>query len=263
MPAKSGSQAEFLDGAALAAQELGRRDLPRLLQRAWQAEPSLTRLLRWLGSTRTKASLKKRVAAAREVCPSKARCQRAFLDILAGDLVSAAEYLAKAPGLGWSEREHPGHMLFPLFCHMLGANGEEPGFYGGLREHHAVEYERPYGSDRDREAPQLRRPSTGDVLAIAKLATVTEPATRAAMLKAMRWAANKRLAGVTRHQRRRHYGHAASLALACLALDDSEASRRWFTATRGRYSRYSALQREFERLGASKGWIAELKQRSS
>ena len=28
--------------------------------------------------------------------------------------------LAAAPGLGWSDREHPGHLIFPIFCRLLG-----------------------------------------------------------------------------------------------------------------------------------------------
>jgi hypothetical protein len=39
---------ELLDGAALAAQELGRSDLSTRLETAWRAAPTLTRLLRWL-----------------------------------------------------------------------------------------------------------------------------------------------------------------------------------------------------------------------
>jgi hypothetical protein len=39
---------ELLDGAALAAQELGRPDLSKRLEAAWRADPTMSRLLRWL-----------------------------------------------------------------------------------------------------------------------------------------------------------------------------------------------------------------------
>ena len=41
---------ELLDGAALAAQELGRSDLSKRLEDAWRAAPTMNRLLRWLAT---------------------------------------------------------------------------------------------------------------------------------------------------------------------------------------------------------------------
>jgi hypothetical protein len=53
------SRGDFLDGAALAAQELARKDLPRRLERAWREAPDMVRLRRWLGSSRTKGAARK------------------------------------------------------------------------------------------------------------------------------------------------------------------------------------------------------------
>jgi hypothetical protein len=117
---KTYSQGEFLDGAALAAQELGRKDLPKCLETAWRKAPSMLRLRRWLGSFKSKSALKKRTAAAIEVCPEKAHRHKVFLHVLLGDYKSAAKLLASAPGPGWSDSEHPGHLLFPIFCRLLG-----------------------------------------------------------------------------------------------------------------------------------------------
>ena len=64
------------------------------------------------------------------------------------------------------------------------------------------------------------------------------------MMKAMRKAAEKRIAGVTEDKRRRHYRHAADLVLACSRIDDSAETTRWLTAIRDGYRRYPALQRE-------------------
>jgi hypothetical protein len=43
---------------------------------------------------------------------------------------AAAKLLAEAPGLGCSSADHPGHLLFPLFCTLLGGGelvGLDPG----------------------------------------------------------------------------------------------------------------------------------------
>jgi len=94
------TRGEFLDGAALAAQQLGNKDISRWLERAWRAEPTTLRLRRWLGSARSKAALRKRTAAALDACPKRAHRQRAFLHLLLADFAAAAKLLAAAPGLG-------------------------------------------------------------------------------------------------------------------------------------------------------------------
>ncbi len=68
-------------------------------------------------------------------------------------------------------------------------------------------------------------------------------------LKAMQKAAEKRLDGVTEHKRRRYYGHAASLAASCMAVDEANNSSKWFAAIRDEYRRYPALQRELNWYG--------------
>jgi hypothetical protein len=72
------------------------------------------------------------------------------------------------------------------------------------------------------------------------------PGARKAVLEAMRKAAEKRLAGVAENKRRRHYGHAALLVGACSAVDPDSAAADWVAAVRAMYSRYPALQREFD-----------------
>jgi len=66
----------------------------------------------------------------------------------------------------------------------------------------------------------------------------------------MRKAAAKRVAGVTGHQRRRHYGHAAELVIACATLDSTPESARWIAAIRADYRRYPAFQAELSRHGS-------------
>ena len=162
---KSYTRGDFLDGAALAAQELGRKDLPKYLERAWRTEPSLLRLRRWLGSATRKQALKKRVAAAIEACPKKEHSQLGFLHVLNGDMVSAAKLLTRAPGLGWSCSEHPGPLLFPLFCRMLGSTIQDLGLDTGYRGHRDFDELEMIG--RDREEPRLHSRAVEDVLPLA------------------------------------------------------------------------------------------------
>jgi hypothetical protein len=114
------ARGEMLDRAAFAAKRLRRRDLPARFERAWRAAPSMARLRRWLGSTSSKAALRTRAEEALAACPKHASRQRAFLHVLQADFESAAMLLRGAPGLGWSDPEHPGHLLFELFPDLLG-----------------------------------------------------------------------------------------------------------------------------------------------
>lgn len=141
----------------------------------------------------------------------------------------------------WSSADHPGHLLFPLFVSLLGGVElpDEP--------------ERDFDelsllSDRDQ--PRLVTPEVADLIRLAGIEAPTESATRAAVIKSMRTAAEKRIAGVTESQRRRHYGHAACLALACAQVDSSTSGTKWLEGIRDEYRRYPALQRE---LGGRKG----------
>jgi hypothetical protein len=241
------ARGEFLDGAALATRQLQRKDLPARLERAWREAPSFLRLRRWLGSAGSKSALKKRAAAALEVCPQKATRQRSFLHVLVGDVEAAAKLLAAAPGLGWSSDEHPGHLMFPLFEALLA--GRAPGRGGGAD---TVRIQGPTIDELERMAiapdePGLEAPEVDEILRLAGIGVSAQPASRTAMLMAMRKAAEKRVAGVTENKRRGHYGHAAELVLGCAALDPSAAGARWLAGVRDTYRRYPAFQRELAR----------------
>jgi len=64
------------------------------------------------------------------------------------------------------------------------------------------------------------------------------------LLSAMQRAAEKRIAGVVKRKRRRHYDHAALLAKACVVVGDTDKSEVWMEGLRVTYRRYPALQRE-------------------
>jgi hypothetical protein len=62
-----------------------------------------------------------------------------------------------------------------------------------------------------------------------------------------REAVQKRIEELTKHKRRNHYDHAASLAAACVAVDKSSTTSAWLAAIRNKYRRFPALQRELDR----------------
>jgi hypothetical protein len=236
---KDHSRGEFFDGAALAAQELGRNDLPAKLERAWREAPSMLRLRRWLGSAATRETLRERASAALEACPKQAARQRALLHLLLDDFGSAAKLLASAPGLGWSNGEHPGHLLFPLFAALLTkAPFDSPD---------ARDFEE-FGSFVDLDEPRLTTPEIATLIDLAGVVLPGGGEARVLLLAAMRNAAERRIEGVTKNKRRRHYEHAAALALTCMRID-REGSTGWFGKICSEYSRYPALQRELRMEG--------------
>ena len=234
------ARGDFLDGAALAAQELKRQDLPARLERAWRPAPSMVRLRRWLGSSNTRQVLLERVSDALAVVPKPAQRQRALLHVLGGDFTDAAKLLGSAKGLGWSGGDHPGHLLFPLFVSLLGG-AELPG--EPVRDYDEL---MPLS---DGDEPRLATPEVADLIRLAGIRAPTEPATRAAVIESMRAAAGKRIASATENKRRRHYAHAASLALACAQVDGSTTGSKWLDSIRDEYRRYPVLRRELS--GAS------------
>ena len=242
--------AGFLDGAALAAQELGRKDLPKRLELAWRAEPTMLRLRRWLGAARSKAGIRKRAGEALEACPEEVARQRALLHVLVGDLEPAAKLLTAAPGLGWSSDEHPGHLLVPVFYRLLGG-GDLEGYpdasmdtddWADLDE---LNLDELGPGDPEAGKPRLAAPGASELLEGAGVGGPVTDGDRQAMLTAMRKAAERRLDGVTGKKRRRYYWHGAQLIAACVALDDGASTARWMGRVREKYRRYPALQGEF------------------
>jgi hypothetical protein len=245
---------ELLDGAALAAQELGRNDVPARLERAWRAAPTMLRLRRWIGSARGKSATRKRAAVALEACPKQAHRQLALLHVLQGDFEPAAKLLAAAPGLGWSDGEHPGHLLFPLFEAFLAGKPVSASPSTELRAHRGmgIEEEEIERMTAERDEPRLGAPEVGQILREAGVEGIPEASARSAVLAAMRKAAESRLAGVTEHKRRRHYRHAAELVAACAAHDRSPETARWVSSIQTEHRRFPALRAELDRaLGSS------------
>lgn len=241
------ARGEFLDGAALAAQILKRKDLAAHLERAWRASPSMSRLRRWLGSSSTKATLAKRVSEALEACPKQATRQRALLHVLSHDFVAAAKLLASAPGLGWSNGEHPGHLLFPLFAQLLGGALKRARRDLDPMFHRGADLDELKAMTADPEEPRLATPEVDALVALAGVASISDATSRRAVLAAMKKAAESRVAGVTEQKRRRHYGHSAELVATCVGCDKTGETTRWAAALKAEYKRFPALRDELDR----------------
>jgi hypothetical protein len=239
------SRGDFLDGAALAAQELGKQSLPTYLEHAWTKAPSLLRLRRWLGSSSSREVLKKRAAKALESCPEEAHTECALLHLLLGEWKPAAALLASAPGLGWSNAEHPGHLLVYLFYKLMAGVDRNPSLEAALENELRFEFDERLFNDSDR--PRLDNPKVDAIVDLAEIKEVSDASDRAAIIRAMRTITDARVEGVVEQKRRRHYGHAAMLTAVCLAVDPSPETMTLLTRIRTDYRRYPALQRELDR----------------
>lgn len=255
---KSEWRGAFLDGAALAARELRRPDAAERLQAAWLGAPSLVRLVRWLGADDpTVRVVVKRAKEAMARCPTKGARQLGLLHLLTGDVHAAARLLAKAPGLGWSSEDHPGHILFPAFAGLL-AEGTRTTLsaelFASLQEGPHDPWDMDW-DDRDHEEPRLSTPSIAEIIGRVRPVPHVDSRGRAAMLDAMRTAATKRVEGILGNKRRGHYGHVALLIACCLELAPGVGKQgvvaAWVSDLRKRYSRFHAFQKECTRALAS------------
>lgn len=249
MVGESHWRGDFLDGAALAAQQLGKRDATKRLQAAWLGAPTLVRLLRWLGAGSPAAStVLKRAKQALEVSPTKSGRQLGLLHLLTGNAREAAKLLAKAPGLGWSRDDHPGHILFPAFAGML-TDGTKAAIssqlFAGLQEIPRDPLDWDYG---ERRGPRLDTPAVADLIAATGPGAKLDAKSHTAMLEAMRSAATKRVEGILGNKRRRHYAHAATLVACCVELAPVVGKQKpiatWMESLRKEYSRFYAFQEE-------------------
>lgn len=274
----------FLDGAALAAQQLGRPDADNRLKAAWLGAPSLVRLLRWLGAGNpTTGAVVGRAKRAVGKCPAKEGRQLGLLYVLTGDLEKAAALLTRAPGLGWSEANHPAHLLFPAFATFLTEGTEAelpPALLDGLRQKprefpyagwvddesdEDADWDEDWNEDwdeaesrsQDGALPELACPSIMDLLEVAQPDKNIESASRRAMRKAMQTAVAKRADGILANKRRSYYAQVAALAACCLeisaAVGERDSAQAWLEALRKKYSRFYAFQGELKNALASVG----------
>lgn len=258
--AKAHWRGQLLDGSALAAQQLGRSDVPRRLEAAWRGAPSLPRLLRWIASDgHTLAALRAKAKKALTRCPKTAGRQLGLLRVLVGDLPAAADVLSKAPGLGWSSEDHPGHLVFPLLAVLLAKGTARKVSDTLLAELESTGRDVLAAfSDEDVNAkPALATPSIVALIHEARPSIKMADADRDVAITTMRVAAEKRVEGILGNSRRRHYGHAALLVASCLAFAPTSreaALSKWVADLRQQYSRRSAFREELTRAFASLEW---------
>ena len=183
-----------------------------------------------------------------EHCPARAARQLGLLHLLTGDVQAAAGVLAKAPGLGWSSEDHPGHVLFSACAGLLAegtgaTHGAE--LFAGLKEPLRDPLDADWDSG-DARPPRLTMPSIGELIALAH--SNIDPEDREVVLEAMRAAASRRVEGILSHRRRHHYGHAAALVACCLEVAPTVGKRKeladWVDGVRKKYSRFYAFQQE-------------------
>ena len=167
--------------------------------------------------------------------------------MLSLDFVAAAKLLASAPGLGWSNDEHPGHLLFPLFAQLLGGAVERARRDLDPILHRGADLDELEAMTADPEDPHLATPEVDALIALAGVASISDATSRRAVLAAMKKAAENRVDGVTEQKRRRHYGHAAELVATCVGCDKTGETTRWAAALQNEYRRFPALRGELER----------------
>jgi hypothetical protein len=136
---------ELLDGAALAAQELGRSDLSKRLEAAWRAASTMTRLLRWLAVDGDEHErVRTRAANALARCPKTATRQIGLLRVLVGDVTGAAARAGAVARSGLVQSRPSGTHSVPVAGHAVverdsrrrardGTRGDGPRSAGVLR----------------------------------------------------------------------------------------------------------------------------------
>jgi hypothetical protein len=247
---------ELLDGAALAAQELGRSDLPRRLEVTWRAAPTTIRLGRWLAVEGDEYErIRSKAARALTRCPKTAARQIGLLRVLVGDVAGAANVLSKCPGLGWSNPDHPGHTVFPLLA-MLLSNGPIVDALVTELEATGRDPLESFAMTEDEHKPRLATPSLVALIQSVRPSLALSDADRGTAIGAMCIAAEKRTEGILGNSRRQHYGHAALLVASCVAFapkSRAEEILRWATDLRQQYWRRHAFREELARACESLG----------
>ena len=175
--------------------------------------------------------------------------------MLVGDVTGAAAVLAKAPGLGWPNFDHPGHALFPLLA-MLLSNGTVGDALVAEREETSRD---PFESSaivNEEHTPKLTTlPIVGLAQSVCTSIALTAPA-RDAAIDGMRLAAEKRMDGILGNSRRQHHGHAALLVALRYAREKRAAEFvKWAMDLRQQYRRRHARSerswRERVRVGSA------------
>jgi hypothetical protein len=175
--------------------------------------------------------------------------------VLLDDIPGAAALLASAPGLGWSNPDHPGHTLFPLFAMLLSRGTIGDALIEEMNATGCEPLDTMFETDEGHR-PRLATPSVVAVILHARSGLVLSDADGDAAIDAMRVAAQKRVEGILGHSRRQHYGHAALLVASCLAFAPKRREPefwKWAADLQQQYSRRSAFRAELAQARARLG----------
>ena len=181
--------------------------------------------------------------------------QNGLLRVLVGDVTGAGAVLARAPGLGWSNPDHPGHTLFPLLA-MLLSNGTIGDGLAAELEATGRDPLESFAMTGEEHKPKLTTPPIVALIQRARPGIALTDPHRDAAIDAMRIAAEKRTEGILGNSRRQHYGHAALLVASCVAFaPKSRASEllRWAIDLRQQHRRRHAFREEMSRACESLG----------
>lgn len=190
--------------------------------------------------------------------PRKAGRQIGLLRVLLGDVTAAAALLSKAPGLGWSDPEHPGHVVFPLRALLFseGTSGKVNDALVPELDATGCDPLEVFSDDDTQSKPRLSTGSIAQLLQGLRPSITLTDKDRDAATDAMRVAAEKRADGILGNSRRRHYGHAAWLVASCVASVPAGRDRelaQWAADVRQQYRRRHAFREELARAFARLG----------
>ncbi len=235
----------FLDDAVTIASHLDKQDIARRLEETWLAQPTMPRLLRWLGVGRDKNELLLLAKKAISQCPKDESTQIALLNILFHDFSTAAQLLAHGEGLSWSYRDHSGLFLFWLFIDLIKSKSSI---------YKRVSTETRYENDWNvsscgsiRELPPIKIPSTTELLTRVEIIIPQDSETRRMMIQAIRNTVRNRTKEITANKRRDYYGEIAEMIAACANIEPTSESQRWVFGLVSEYTRFPALQRELKK----------------
>jgi hypothetical protein len=219
---------------------------------ALKASEAATRLVR---QSHWRGELLDGAAKALARCPKTAARQIGLLRVLVGDVSGGGAVLAKSPGLGWSNPDHPGHLLFPLLAALLSNRPIGDALMSELEATGRAPLE-SFAVTDDEDKPKLTTSSIAMLIQSTRSSIALTDPHRDAAIDAMRVAADKRVEGILGNSRRRHYGHAALLIASCVAYAPKKRAAeflRWAEELRQQYLRRHAFREELARVSESLG----------
>lgn len=246
---KKPHQAAFFDAAATLARRRG-TDEAAHLEAAWRALPTVARFLRVVDHEHG-ADLRIRARAVSKGIRSSPRLD-AVIAIATADVDRLVSLVSTAPALGWSG-DHSGWIAFPALVKIVGGvapvgtarhevcvglDESDDGFIEPLDEMQYGLFD-PFDEVGPRSLVPMKPMSIATLIDRAQI-QVDAAARRAAIHAALRNAAERRLDGILKNKRRRHYGSVATLVACCVELDGR--SDAWLARLQGQARRYPAFR---------------------